>query len=45
MGFQSSYSIPEFIDPHSTPKPLSTPTGRYGPLWVPLMRKNYIFAI
>ncbi|KRX31419.1 hypothetical protein T05_11191 [Trichinella murrelli] len=20
MGFQSSYSIPEFIDPHSTPK-------------------------
>ncbi|KRX28613.1 hypothetical protein T05_1931 [Trichinella murrelli] len=19
MGFQSSYSIPEFIDPHSTP--------------------------
>ncbi|KRX25485.1 hypothetical protein T07_11013 [Trichinella nelsoni] len=25
MGFQSSYSIPEFIDPHSTPKPLSTP--------------------
>ncbi|KRX51399.1 hypothetical protein T09_10737 [Trichinella sp. T9] len=25
MGFQSSYSIPEFIDPHSTPKTLSTP--------------------
>ncbi|KRZ86665.1 hypothetical protein T08_7366 [Trichinella sp. T8] len=23
--------------PHSTPKPLSTPTGRYGPLWAPLM--------
>ncbi|KRY04342.1 hypothetical protein T12_9131 [Trichinella patagoniensis] len=45
MGFQSSYSIPEFIDPHSTPKPLSTPRGRYGPLWIPLMRKSYIFAI
>ncbi|KRX26704.1 hypothetical protein T07_10492 [Trichinella nelsoni] len=25
MGFQSSYSIPEFIDPHSTPKSVSTP--------------------
>ncbi|KRX31949.1 hypothetical protein T05_9596 [Trichinella murrelli] len=25
MGFQSSYTIPEFIDSHSTPKPLSTP--------------------
>ncbi|KRY36249.1 hypothetical protein T01_5071 [Trichinella spiralis] len=25
MGFRSSYSIPEFIDPHWTPKPLSTP--------------------
>ncbi|KRX27638.1 PiggyBac transposable element-derived protein 3 [Trichinella nelsoni] len=25
MGFESSYSIPEFIDPHSTPKLLSTP--------------------
>ncbi|KRX52463.1 hypothetical protein T09_10258 [Trichinella sp. T9] len=33
MGFQSSYSIPEFIDPHSTPKP---PRGRYRPLWLPL---------
>ncbi|KRY24801.1 hypothetical protein T01_9670 [Trichinella spiralis] len=25
MGFQSSYSIQEFIDPHWTPKSLSTP--------------------
>ncbi|KRX32231.1 hypothetical protein T05_8145 [Trichinella murrelli] len=25
MGFQSSYSIPEFIDLHSTPKSVSTP--------------------
>ncbi|KRY11906.1 Calcium uptake protein 3, mitochondrial [Trichinella patagoniensis] len=37
MGFQSSYLIPEFIDPHSTPKPLSTPSGRYRPLWLPLI--------
>ncbi|KRX22451.1 hypothetical protein T07_13775 [Trichinella nelsoni] len=40
MGFQSSYSIPEFIDPHSTPKPLSTPRDRYRPLWLPLLQKN-----
>ncbi|KRX62352.1 hypothetical protein T09_11797 [Trichinella sp. T9] len=31
-----SYSIPEFIDPHSTPKLLSTRRGRYRPLWLPL---------
>ncbi|KRY88746.1 hypothetical protein T4D_6813 [Trichinella pseudospiralis] len=43
MGFQSSYSILEFIDFHSTPKPLSTPLivpstprGGYQPLWLPL---------
>ncbi|KRZ42789.1 Phosphatase and actin regulator 2, partial [Trichinella pseudospiralis] len=43
MGFQSSYSMPEFFDSHSTPEPLltpsiapSTPKGRYRPLWLPV---------
>ncbi|KRZ88916.1 hypothetical protein T08_15849 [Trichinella sp. T8] len=28
--------------PHSTPKPLSTPTGRYGPLWAPLIKSAWL---